>query len=325
MNKKCHGCGIILQDRDRLLDGYVESLDYDICQRCFMIKNYGHNSDTLKNNSDYKKIFDNIRDNDLVVYVSSLLTLNLDYIDRFKNVILVLTKRDIIPKSVKDGKIINYIKKNNHNIKDVVIVSSYKKYNLDVLYNKLCDYGKEKNIYFVGITNSGKSSLINEMIKSYGDHDGKITTSNYPSTTLSVIDEEIGELKIKDTPGIVIEDSIINSLDEVEIKKINSKKEIKPVTFQVKEKGAILVDEMFRIEYDTDNSSMTFYMSNSMNIKSISIKNERLLEENNALYELDNNKDLVIEDIGFIKCTNKIKIRVYYHDMIHISIRDNLI
>lgn len=325
MNKKCSGCGIILQDKDRLLDGYVENLDYDICQRCFMIKNYGHNSNVLKNNADYKKIFDKIRDTDLVVYVSSLLTLNMDYVDKFANVVLVLTKRDIIPKSVKDGKIINYIKKKYSNIKDIVIVSAYKKYNLDILYKKLCDYAEKKDIYFVGITNSGKSSLINEMIKSYGNRDGKITTSNYPSTTLSIIEEKIGELIIKDTPGIVIEDSIINSFNEKEIKKINSKKEIKPRTFQVNGKGAILIDNMLRIEYETDNSSMTFYMSNSIDIKSISIKNERLLEGNNILYELDDNKDLVIEDIGFIKCTNKINIRVYYHDMVHISIRDNLI
>ena len=42
-------------------------------------------------------------------------------------------------------------------------------------------------------------------------------------------------------------------------------------------------------------------------------------------YNLSNNQDLVIEDVGFIKVTNKIKLRVYYGDSINLRIRDNLI
>ena len=132
MSKKCIGCGVVLQDKDKNLDGYVENIDYMICERCFMIKNYGRSKDINKSNFDYMEIINNIKSDDLVVYVSSILTVNLDYLDRFKNVILVLTKRDIIPKSVKDMKIITYLKNRYKNIIDIVIVSAYKKYNLDV-------------------------------------------------------------------------------------------------------------------------------------------------------------------------------------------------
>ena len=41
-------------------------------------------------------------------------------------------------------------------------------------------------------------------------------------------------------------------MDLKNIKKLNSKKEIKPITFQIKGKGSILVDDLFRIDYDTD-------------------------------------------------------------------------
>ena len=187
MNNKCIGCGIVLQDIDENMDGYVSNNDHRLCSRCFKIKNYGMNKVVVTGNDDYLKILDNIKDEDIVVYVSSLLTLNLDYLDKFKNVILVLTKRDIMPKSIKDEKIINYIV-NKYGIKDVVIVSAFKKFNLDVLYNKLERIGKNKKIYFVGSTNSGKSTLINEMIKSYNGCDGYITMSSFPSTTLSTID-----------------------------------------------------------------------------------------------------------------------------------------
>ena len=112
---RCVGCGMLLQDVNKNDDGYVSSLDKELCERCFIIKNYGQNKIVNRTNDDYIEILKKIRDKDVVVYVSNILTLNLDYIDKFKNVILVLTKRDILPKSVKDVKIIIY-KKMRHEI-----------------------------------------------------------------------------------------------------------------------------------------------------------------------------------------------------------------
>lgn len=325
MNRKCIGCGIELQIVDIHQDGYVSQKDHRLCERCFRIKNYGQNKVVITGNDDYLKIFDSIHDNDLVVYVSSLLTLNLDYVNRFKNVVLVLTKRDILPKSVKNAKIVSYVS-NKFNIKDIVVVSAIKKMNLDCLYNKLEKLGKGKKIYFVGSTNSGKSTLINEMIKSYNGSEGEITVSSFPSTTLSTIDVKIGNLNIIDTPGIVCEDSVINYLDLKSIKKLNSKKEIKPVTFQVKGEGSILLDDICRIDYDTDISSMTFYVSNSLNVDKISFNNNaRMLMYDSMEYNILDNQDIVIEDVGFIKITNSIKVKVYYRDSINVRVRDNLI
>ena len=321
---KCIGCGVELQTENKYADGYVIDESYVLCERCFIIKNYGKNKTPKKSNVDYNKILDNIRDNDVVVYVSSLLTLNLDYLSRFKNIIIVLTKRDILPKSIKDGKIVNYIKNRYSNIQDVIIVSAYKKYNLDILYNKLSEY-KGKDIYFVGITNSGKSTLINAMIKSYNGYNGDITMSNFPSTTLGIIDVSIGDINIKDTPGIVIEDSIINSLNIEDIKKVNSKKEIKPVTFQIEGTGGVLVDELLRIEYELDKGSMTFYMSNNLNINSINLNNPRLKDKYIRRFEIDDNQDLVIEDVGFIKFTKKTIIKICADKDIYMYVRDKLI
>ena len=184
---------------------------------------------------------------------------------------------------------------------------------------------KGKKIYFVGITNSGKSTLINALIKSYNGVDGEITMSNYPSTTLGVVDESIGEIHIKDTPGIVIENSIVNYMDSNGIKKVNSKKEIKPVTIQIHDNGAILIDELFRIEYQTDNSSMTFYFSNNLDIQNISFKNPRLLDCGKKEITIPDNSDLVIEDIGFIKFTKKAKIILYEINDVYMYVRDKLI
>lgn len=321
MNNRCVGCGVILQNTDINKEGYVSSKDFSLCERCFRIKYYNENKRVNNRNINF---FDKINNNDYVVYVSSLLTINLKYIDRFKNVILVLTKRDIIPKSFKDNKIISYIR-DHYNINDIIIVSANRKYNLDVLYNRLSKIEKNKKIYFVGSTNSGKSTLINSLSYSYGNKDGLITTSAFPNTTMDILKVKINDLVIYDTPGIVNDNSIINVLDNRELKTINSKKEIKPITFQISGSGSIIVSDLFRLDYETDVSSLTFYMSNNIDIKRISLKNELFSKSKEKYFNNVNNKDIVIEDIGYIMVTNSSNIVIRYNSVIDISIRDNLV
>ena len=100
-----------------------------------IIKYYNEYKVTTRNNEDYISIINSINRDDLVVYVTSLFDIRLDFIDSFKNVIVVLTKKDILPKSVKDYKLINYINE-RYRCLDVEVISSIKNYNLDILYNQ---------------------------------------------------------------------------------------------------------------------------------------------------------------------------------------------
>jgi len=38
--KRCQGCGVLLQDENILQEGYTTSMENDICQRCFRMKNF---------------------------------------------------------------------------------------------------------------------------------------------------------------------------------------------------------------------------------------------------------------------------------------------
>lgn len=324
MIKKCQGCGVILQTVSSGTEGYVDNIEKEICERCFKLKNYGEYREVTLDNNTYKQILSEIPKDSLVVYLTSLLNINLDYIKDFKNVIIVLTKKDLLPKSVKDYKLINYISKIADHYLDIEIISSIKNYNLDNLISKIKKYSNNKEVYFVGLTNSGKSTLINKLIKNYSDKDIEVTTSMYPSTTLNKIEINLDNLKIIDTPGLLSSGSILNSLSLKEIKKITPKKEIKPRSYQLKGKGSLLIEGYIRIDYHSDNN-LAIYIANNLNITKMTHDNPKLKESNKYSFNLSKDKDIVIEDLCFIKFTKECKIDIYAPLKVNIYERDNLI
>ena len=313
MSKKCLGCGNLLDD----------NYDKDLCERCFRLKYYGEYQVTNKSNIDYFKILDSISENDLVLYITSIFNINLEYLKKFKNVIIVITKKDILPKSIKDLKIINYIKE-HYGEYDVEVISSVKNYNLDNLMDKIKKYNKNK-VYLVGNTNSGKSTLLNKMIINYSDNNPSITTSIYPSTTLDVINVNIDNITFIDTPGIIDEGSIINYIDNNTLKVITPKKEIKPRTYQIKGKGSLIIENMIRLDYEVEIGSMTIYISNDVNIVRVGFNNNKLHELGKREFNLEKRKDIVITDLCFIKLIGLVKVQIYANSNIKIYERDNLI
>lgn len=324
MTKKCMGCGAILQNNDQNKDGFIDSLDKSICERCFRLRNYGEYREVDLNNDDCLKIIKDIPKDSLVVYLTSLLNLNFDYIKDFKNVIIVLTKKDLLPKSVKDYKLINYVSSIIPNYLDIEVISSIKNYNLDSLINKIKKYSNQKEVYIIGMTNSGKSTLINKLIKNYSDSSIEVTTSIYPSTTIDKIDIQIGALNIIDTPGIISKNSLLNYLTPKGIKKITPKKEIKPRSYQLKGSGSLLIDNLIRIDYHSDNN-IAIYLANNLNITKMNLNNNTLKDKYKYSFKLSDNKDVVIEDLCFIKFTKACDIDIYSLYQTNIYERDNLI
>ena len=324
---KCLGCGITLQTKSQLDLGYTINEENLLCERCFKLKNYGKYTSVTLDNKDYLKIIDSINKDNLIIYTTDILNLAINNIDKFTKAIIVVTKKDILPKSIKDEKIINYIKQRYKNVLDVVVISSLKNYNLDNLYNKMKKYSNNKPIYIIGNTNSGKSTLINKLIDNYSDkNSSKVTTSMFPSTTLDKVEINIGELKLIDTPGLIDNNSIINNLETKKIKSITPKKEIKPKSCQITGIGSLIIDEFVRIDYETlSNNSLVIYASNSLDIRFNSLKKEIPTSFVENKFDLEKKQDIVLPGLGFIKFVGPIKVKIYCEKNIKPYSRDNLI
>ena len=332
-DKFCAGCGVKLQDFNMLFEGYTADLSNNLCSRCFKLKNYGEYQLTTKSNAEYIDILKSINETkDLVLYIVDLFNIEKDikmireYISN--RLILVVTKRDVLPKSVNDEKIKEYFTKFNLDYQDIIIISSKKNYNIDELFLFIKKYKSSKNVYVVGHTNVGKSTLIKKLMKNYSEFDCDLTVSVLPSTTLNKINIKLSDdLNLIDTPGLIDRGNIVNYVDFSIMKKIIPKKEIKTKTYQVKINQSLLINELIRIDYiEGTKNSFTFFVSNDLKIKKInSNKSDSMKDIIKRSLEVGYHQDIVINGMGFIKITDKAIVDIYIDKNVEIFVRDSLI
>ena len=332
--KKCLGCGVVLQSENILQEGYTTNLENDICQRCFRMKNYGEYQVVTKSNDEYLEILKSVGETkDLVLYIADLLNLEKE-IENIRNLIpnkmiLVLNKKDALPKSVKEEKLKKYFEEKDIHFEEIIVISASKNLNMDYLLKRIKFLQTTKNVYVVGYTNAGKSTLINKLIQNYSNTDQELTMSPLPSTTLNTVKIEINEhLTIIDTPGLVDGGSILNHCDAKMVKKISPKKEIKPRTYQLRKNQSIVIEDLIRVDYvEGERNSFTVFVSNDVKVKRLlnSSNRKELKDKNKTTYDVKYDEDLVINGLGFIKIVDKGVIDVYIDQNVDVFLRKSLI
>lgn len=331
MNKVCIGCGSKLQTLDKNKEGYINPKVYEkatLCERCFKIKYYGE-AYVTENPKDKTSLIKMINDSKKsVVYLVDTLTISketLSVIDSLSNkVYLVLTKRDLLPKSVKNSKLKEYIS-NLTLIKDVFVISALKNNGVTELYNELIK-NNEKSVYVIGYTSSGKSTFINKLLMLNGKS-GNITTSSLPNTTLECINIKLNDkLTLIDTPGFVSENSSYNFIDVDIYKKLLPKNVIKPKVYTIKKDFMIILGDILRIENNSNEDvNLVFYFKNEIKLNKMrSIRNE-LLKDKDKLDVKVSDKDIILEGLGYIKVVGYANLTMYTLNKKMISVRNKMI
>lgn len=283
----CIGCGAAIQTSDKTQAGYTPQsalekgleLGQVYCQRCFRLRHYNEISDVNISDDDFIKLLHEVGDSDaLIVNVIDIFDFNGSVIPglaRFvsgNDVLLVGNKKDILPKSVKTGKVTQWLTERAYEAAlrpvDVILVSAQNKEAIKELMNKIEHYRKGRSVYVVGVTNVGKSTLINAIIQEITGDKEVITTSRFPGTTLDKIEIPLADgAYIFDTPGIIHRHQMAHYLTAKNLKYVSPKKEIKPKTYQLNSEQTLFLAGLGRFDFIAgERQGFTAFFENNLEL-----------------------------------------------------------
>jgi len=303
MSKCCKGCGIALQNERIGELGYVEDLEKDFCKRCFRLRHYHEFESQV---SDYSvDEFINIinKDHGLVIFCCDFLNLYQENIDYYKRIqlpkVFVVTKRDIIPKSIYFEKIKMWLR-NNWDIKEQIFFLSKRD---SQRLKKIIEKNDYEKIYFLGPTNAGKSSLIESILLSE-NMDSDITISEFPNTTLNFIKIPYRNKIIYDTVGFVSD----SSFEDSDLwKRVNVKKEIKPLIYPVQTSASLLLEENIRIKFKQD-VPVVWFGSDKLRIKKVY---SDPTDDSFSSFSVPANTNVYIKGLGFFYLKEACDMQIY--------------
>ena len=299
MIKYCSGCGIKLQTINKNEEGYIPENKYIeslYCQRCFRMTHYG---DLSKDNTLYNELdlINKINEkNNFTLFLVDFLCISNEVINLFRKIntpkCLIVNKCEILPKFLKREKLKEYLK-DNYNI-DEVIIKGNKNREASIILN----YLNKNNVRYanlVGLSNSGKSTLINDLLDLKMSNTPRLTVNKKENTTLDFITIKVDDsLTLIDTPGFI--------KPTINIKK---GKKIRSFIFQMKENETLNLTEDLYINFSND-CNINFFTD---------YNNERVIKKNykslDYIYELDidPSTDLVILGLGFISFKSGTRIK----------------
>ncbi|MFC3932170.1 ribosome biogenesis GTPase YqeH [Streptococcus dentapri] len=363
----CIGCGVKIQSEDKEAAGYTprssivkaEETGELYCQRCFRLRHYNEIVDVHITDDEFLKLLHEVGDSQaLVVNVVDIFDFNgsiIPGLSRFvagNDILLVGNKKDVLPKSVKDGKVTQWLTERAHEEGlrpvDVILTSAQNHYAIKELINRIDELRCGRDAYVVGVTNVGKSTLINAIIKEITGDKDIITTSRFPGTTLDKIEIPLDDGSyIFDTPGIIHRHQMAHYLSAKDLKYVSPKKEIKPKTYQLNPEQTLFLGGLARFDFvQGEKQGFTAYFDNNLKLHRTKLAGAEAFYDKhigNLLtppdakeiaefpqlvrheFTITEKTDVVLSGLGWIRVNGQAKIAAWAPEGVNVVIRKAII
>ena len=344
---RCYHCGAILQCENENEKGYIipESLhratpiQIIYCDRCFETMKAFNNSELeQKVDQEVLKILDDAFATDAyIIWVVDLFSfngqLNKEIADKVKklNVTVVGNKRDLFPMNVKDESLIEYLEDrfNAYGIKpkSVRLLGATNKIDSKELIDSMNAARKGHDVYMIGNSTSGKTSIINRAMKGFENKTSRqIKTITYPGTSVNVLEIPLSRSSFfYELPGISQTTSATGKLEKDVIRQIVPKKAVKVITRTMSAGDALMVGSLAAFEViKGKTTNYRFYSAEGVETRKVQSKKlDDYINENNIRrfarpvserlvsfldydmfeYAMENDKkwhDIAIEGLGWL-------------------------
>lgn len=361
MTKICKGCGVALQNEEKNEIGFTPKIEADYCQRCFRIMHYDDVVINMQTGIDNNKVLTTIQEmqDALILWVVDVFDLEANIVHginrhlKGKDIILVATKRDLLPENMGNEKLSKFIfrrmKQLDIQISGLVITGGLHQFNeesnasVDEIKRAIRHYRSGGNVVVMGMANAGKSTLLNALLQ----NNNQLTTSRYPGTTLDVSSQKYENYTLWDTPGLTREDSLLTLIEPKLLKTVIPYKALKARNYQLKQDQSLAVGGLVRLDlFGCDQVSCVGYFNDSLKIhRSKAEKANELWEKHlGGLLTPTLNQtfasmkgydfqafgkhkiDVVIHGLGFFTISGEVeRIRVYVPKDVNVTFREAMI
>lgn len=253
--------------------GYSPKKGAEYCQRCFRLTHYDDMQISMKKGIDEDYVIQQAAAiSGLLVWVADCFDFENALLHGMKRhfigkkIILVITKCDLLPKTVKEEKLYRYFveRLREWQLQPVGICFMHRgnQRDLEELKEMIRLFRNDQDVLFMGKANAGKSTLLNGLLNS-----SQLTVTRYPGTTLDFNEILMGDWKLIDTPGLLNKESILMQIKDSDLKTVLPDGRLKPQIYQLWQPQSFALGGLARIDcFTTKETSAVFYLSERLTI-----------------------------------------------------------
>jgi len=328
---RCFGCGALKQNISKDEVGYVKNLEFNYCESCFKIANYGQSNLHFHPNSYLE-----IKEDSLIFIISSIMQIDLLFSLPIKRIqpkakyVYLINQIDLLPKETNFNFLYNNILKNarlnNVYYDDIFLISAINKRDIIDLKEYILK-DERSNIYLFGYQNSGKTTILKALT-------GNETALNINKSGLTqdIISEPFFNKIIFDMPGIFKEGYLASFLGFDSYRKMLPYKKIKPKIYQLKSTQKLVINNFIEITFSNSlQANFIIFINDYNKIMKYNVENKNNYLDNNFEYEIkkikvgEDKMQITIADLCFIQVLGKFNIEVKLPKKMHISIIKSMI
>lgn len=278
----CIGCGGPLQNTDPEAPFYTpKSYQKDVpiyCERCYKIRHYGQIKPSFVSESVILETLHSVENRPgVIMLVADALDFygsmhaHFNALSVHKRTLLVVNKIDILPKSLSRDKLttayLTMAADYGLRVDAIRLVSAVKKTEIDELITAMETLSHGQDVTLIGVSNVGKSSVLNAILAAQSPKQNLITTSFEANITQGLIPFRFGTYTLYDTPGMASKGSYRYYLSGDSLRRIMPFKEIKPRGFQTLSRRAFYVGGLAYVVFGEEpHGTMVTYFANPLTV-----------------------------------------------------------